>query len=330
MKDTSATAVHTMGDTQTYEAVAAKVLEIEAEALASLSRNLPADFSRVVDAILKARGRVVLSGIGKSGHVARKIAATLASTGTPAFYVHPAEASHGDLGMITSEDVCVLLSNSGETAELRDLIAHGARYGIVLIGMSRKEASALMRAATFKLTLPDLPEACSIGMAPTTSTTLMMGLGDALAVALMEARKFKEDAFRAFHPGGTLGAQLAQVQQIMHGPQSLPLVESETPMPDVILCMTSGGFGVAGVCDSTGKLVGVVSDGDLRRNMDGLLEHTAGAICSRIPVFVEPETLAAEALSIMNARKVSVLFVCREGKPIGVLHVHDLLRIGVM
>lgn len=312
------------------EDVAARVLMTEAEALFALSRDLPGDFSACIDAILASSGRVILSGIGKSGHVARKIAATLASTGTPSFFVHPAEASHGDLGMVTPQDICLLLSNSGETAELRDLIAHCARFDIPLIGMSRDAGSALMRAADFRLTIPDLPEACSIGMAPTTSTTLMLGLGDALAVALMEARKFKPEEFRAFHPGGKLGAQLTPVRQVMHGVDRLPLVAETTPMPDVILAMTAGGFGVAGVVDGAGQLLGVVSDGDLRRNMDGILSRRAGDVCSRNPVTVLPETLAAEALALINRNKIGVLFVCQDRRPVGILHLHDLLRIGVM
>lgn len=330
MANSSATAGTAPQQAETHQKVAARVLATEAEALFTLSRSLPTDFAATVDAVLNVRGRVILSGIGKSGHVARKIAATLASTGTPSFFVHPAEASHGDLGMVTPDDACLLLSNSGETAELRDLIAHCARFDIVLIGMSRDENSALMRASDFRLTIPVLPEACAIGMAPTTSTTLMMGLGDALAVALMEARKFKADAFRAFHPGGKLGAQLTQVSQVMHGTASLPLVDAATPMPEVILTMTSGGFGIAGVTDASGSLVGVVSDGDLRRNMDGILDRTAGEVCTRNPVTITPETLAAEALAMINKKKIGVLFVCEEARPVGILHLHDLLRIGVM
>ena len=310
--------------------VAARVLMTEAEALFALARDLPPDFGAAIDAILAVQGRVILSGIGKSGHVARKIAATLASTGTPAFFVHAGEASHGDLGMVTPQDICLLLSNSGETVELRDMIAHCARFDIPLIGMSRDPASALMRAADYRLTIPDLPEACSIGMAPTTSTTLMLGLGDALAVALMEARKFQPEEFRAFHPGGKLGAQLTPVRQVMHGADRLPLVAEDAPMQDVILTMTAGGFGVAGVADAAGHLVGVVSDGDLRRNMDGIMGRRAGQVCSRHPVTVAPDLLAAEALAVINKNKIGVLFVCEGGRPVGILHLHDLLRIGVM
>ncbi|WP_209425640.1 KpsF/GutQ family sugar-phosphate isomerase [Pararhodobacter sp. SW119] len=313
----------------THAAAAARVLRIEGQALLTLANALPADFARTIDAILNIRGRAILSGIGKSGHVARKIAATFASTGTPAFFVHPAEASHGDLGMVTPDDICILLSNSGETVELRDMIAHCARFSIPLVGMSREPASALMRASDYLLTIPDLPEACSIGMAPTTSTTLMLGLGDALAIALMEARRFRLDEFRAFHPGGKLGAQLTTVRQVMHGPEKVPTVNEETPMDETILAMTAGGFGIAAVTDSSGALVGVVTDGDLRRNMSGLLERRTGEVCTRNPVTIETDTLAAEALSMMNERKIGVLIVLGGDRPAGILHLHDLLRVGV-
>ena len=311
-------------------AIAARVLRTESAALATLAEALPADFAAAVQLVLGRGGRVIVSGMGKSGHIGRKIAATLASTGTAAFFVHPAEASHGDLGMVTPEDTCLLLSNSGETTELSDLIAHCARFTIPLIGISKNPDSTLMRAATLKLTLPDLPEACAIGMAPTTSTTLTLALGDALAVALMEARGFKPENFRTFHPGGKLGAQLATVAQLMHGPGSLPLVAPETPMGEAIVEMSARGFGVLGLTDAEGRLAGVISDGDLRRHMEGLLTRRAGDVATRHPVTVRPETLAAEALSVMNRRKIGVLFVLdAAGKPVGILHIHDCLRAGV-
>lgn len=308
---------------------AARVLRIEGEAVLHLAGNLPDDFGACVDLILGAKGRVIVSGMGKSGHIGKKIAATLASTGTASFFVHPAEASHGDLGMVTREDICLLLSNSGETAELSDLIAHCARFGIPLIGMSKNPASTLMRAAQYRLTLPNLPEACSIGMAPTTSTTLTLALGDALAVALMEARGFRAENFRTFHPGGKLGARLATVAQLMHT-EGVPLVAEDTAMSEAIIAISAGGFGVVGVTDGQGNLAGVISDGDLRRNMDGLLERVAGQVCTRNPVTVRPETLAAEALAILNARKIGALIVTYAGKkPLGILHIHDCLRAGV-
>ena len=319
-----------MSASNEHSITAARVLRTEGEALLALAAALPADLGPCVEAILALPGRVILGGIGKSGHVARKIAATLASTGTPAFFVHPAEASHGDLGMVMPGDLCILLSNSGETAELRDMVAHCARFGIALAGMSRNPDSALMQAADFRLTIPDLPEACAIGMAPTTSTTLMMGLGDALAVALMEARRFRPEEFRAFHPGGKLGAQLTPVRQVMHGADKLPLVAEDAPMAEVILTMTAGGFGIAAVVRADGRLAGVVSDGDLRRHMAGLMDRRAGEICSRTPVTAAPDMLAAEALALLNRNKITVLIVCQDGVPVGILHLHDLLRLGVM
>lgn len=309
---------------------AQRVLEVEGEALLVLARDLPADFAPAVDLILATTGRVIVSGMGKSGHIGRKIAATLASTGTPSFFVHPAEASHGDLGMVMPGDVCILISNSGETSELGDLIAHCARFSIPVIGISKRADSTLMRAARLRLTLPDLPEACAIGMAPTTSTTLTLALGDALAVVLMESRSFRPDQFRTYHPGGKLGARLATVAQLMHGPDDLPLVAEGTAMEEVLLVMTARGFGVAGVLDGAGRLAGVITDGDLRRNMAGLMTRLAAAVATRHPVTVTPETLAAEALAIMNARKISALFVIdAAGLPRGILHIHDCLRAGV-
>lgn len=309
---------------------AARVLRQEGEALVVFADALPPDFQAVVDTILQSSGRVILSGMGKSGHIARKIAATLASTGTPAFFVHPAEASHGDLGMVTQDDSCILISNSGETAELSDLIAHCARFSITLIGISKRLDSTLMRAASLRLTLPDLPEVCSIGMAPTTSTTLTLGLGDALSVALMEARGFRADEFQVFHPGGKLGARLAMVSQLMHGAEALPLVPQDAPMSAAILEISARGFGIVGVTGAQERLIGVISDGDLRRNMDGLLQRNVGQVCTRSPATVTRQTLAAEALAIMNARKIGALFVIDEaGRAVGILHLHDCLRAGV-
>jgi arabinose-5-phosphate isomerase len=306
-----------------------RVLRIEAEALADLAAAPPASLALAVALILATRGRVIVSGIGKSGHVGRKIAATLASTGTPAFFVHPAEASHGDLGMVTPADLCLMLSNSGETDELRDLIAHCLRFDIPVVAMTKVPGSTLAQAARVAVVVPDRPEACPIGMAPTTSTTMMLALGDALAVALMEARGFLPEHFRTYHPGGKLGARLMTVRQVMHGGEAVPLVPEGASMADTILVMSARGFGVAGVTDPSGRLVGVISDGDLRRNMAGLLERQAGAVATRDPVTVAPGTLAAEALAIMNQRKIGVLFATEAGQPVGIVHVHDLLRVGV-
>jgi arabinose-5-phosphate isomerase len=308
---------------------ARRVLRIEAAALEQMASELPDDFSAVVDAILQTTGRVIVSGVGKSGHIGNKIAATLASTGTPASFVHATEASHGDLGMVTAADFCLLISNSGETAELRDIVAHTRRFSIPMAAISSKPDSTLMRAADYKLGLPNAPEACHIGMAPTTSTTLTLALGDALAVALMERRNFRPDDFRVFHPGGKLGAQMATVAQLMHSGDALPVVDANMPMQDALITMTAKGFGIAAVCRD-GRLTGVISDGDLRRHMHHLMEKQAGDIASENPVTVSADQFAAEALNIMNTRKISVLMVVdAENIPIGILHIHDLLRAGV-
>lgn len=306
------------------------VLTLEADALRQLAEALPEDFSAAVDLILNTKGRVIVSGVGKSGHVGRKISATLSSTGTPSYFVHAGEASHGDLGMITTGDVCLLMSNSGETPELADEIAYCARFGIPVIGMSSKPGSTLMKAAGLRLTLPPVPEACPMGMAPTTSTTMMMALGDALAVALMRARGFEVAHYRDFHPGGKLGAQMSRVCDLMHGQDSLPLVGADMAMPETLLTMSAKNFGIAAVTDDAGELIGIITDGDLRRNMAHLMERTAGAIATRDPVTVTPDMLAASALALMNERKISVLLVVDEDRrPIGVLHIHDCLRAGV-
>ncbi|MDU8912140.1 KpsF/GutQ family sugar-phosphate isomerase [Aestuariicoccus sp. MJ-SS9] len=313
-----------------HQTAARDVLTLEAQALTALADRLPPDFAASVDLILSCRGRVIVSGIGKSGHVARKVSATLASTGTPSYFVHAAEASHGDLGMIAEGDVVLLLSNSGETPELADEIAYCTRFGIPMIGMSSRPDSTLMRAVQQRLTLPAMPEACPNGMAPTTSTTMMLALGDALAVALMKARGFDANHFRDFHPGGKLGAQMTHVAELMHGPPALPLVDPESPMSDTLLVMSSKGFGIAAVVAEDGALLGIVTDGDLRRNMDDLMRRSAGQIATRHPVTVTPDTLAARALALMNDRKISVLLVIDDaGRPVGVLHIHDCLRAGV-
>lgn len=308
---------------------AIRVLQIESAALAQMATELPNDFTKVVDEILQTRGRVIVSGVGKSGHIGNKIASTLASTGTPAIFVHATEASHGDLGMVTQTDFCLLISNSGETTELRDIVAHTRRFSIRMAAISSKSESTLMQAADFKLCLPNAPEACHIGMAPTTSTTLTLALGDALAVVLMQRRNFRPDDFRVFHPGGKLGAQMATVGQLMHGVDAAPVVDAALSMQETIISMTAKGFGIAAVCRD-GRLMGVISDGDLRRHMHHLMQKTAGEIASQNPVTVTQDQFAAEALNIMNTQKISVLIVIdKDGAPIGILHIHDLLRAGV-
>ncbi len=318
-----------LGNARTVVDTARKVLQTEAKAIWDLAEILPPDFVPAVQMILSRRGRVIVSGIGKSGHIARKIAATLASTGTPAYFIHPSEASHGDLGMITSDDLCLLISNSGESAELRDLIYYCQRYSIPLIGISKRDGSTLMRSADLRLTLPDAPEACPIGVAPTTSTTMALALGDALAACLMSARQFEKTDFGVFHPGGRLGAEMATVAQLMHTGDKVPLVEAETSMRETVLTITEKGFGIAGVVRG-GALIGVITDGDLRRRIDDLFDHTAGDIASPAPITVAPGDLAAKALAILEHHAVSALIVV-DGPhgPVGVLHMHDLLRGGI-
>jgi arabinose-5-phosphate isomerase len=321
-------------DSDALLATGRRVLRLEAEALAGFADSLDESFAQAVETILKARGRVIVSGMGKSGHVARKIAATFASTGTPAQFVHPAEASHGDLGMLTREDVALVLSNSGETPELRDIVAHTRRFRIPLIGVASRPGSALLLASDVELVLPNAPEACPVGLAPTTSTTLTLALGDALAVALMERRDFTLDHFRTFHPGGKLGAMLVKVRDLMHVGAAMPLVDASASMRDVLLEMSAKGFGVAGVRDAEGRLAGIVTDGDLRRHMDGLLDHNAGEVATADPRSIGPDALASEAVARMNEdRPVTCLFVLPEGQgkraPLGLVHIHDCLRAGV-
>ena len=308
---------------------ARRVLQTEANAILEMVDALPDDFADVVELILKTEGRVIISGVGKSGHIGRKISATLASTGTPSYFVHASEASHGDLGMITSHDIVVLISNSGETQELRDILLHTRRFNIPLIGISSKINSTLLQSADYKLNLPNLPEACAIGMAPTTSTTLTLAMGDALAVAVMEQRGFGSEDFLKNHPGGKLGAQLSRVADLMHKGEKVPTVEADTPMSDVLLSMTSKGFGITGVLKGS-VLIGVISDGDLRRHMSNLMEKTASEIATLDPVTITPELFAAQALALLNEKKISALMVVDEAKrPVGIVHIHDLLRAGV-
>jgi arabinose-5-phosphate isomerase len=314
-------------------AVGRRVLAAEAEALQTQASGLDAAFAEAVDLLFAAKGRIICTGMGKSGHVARKIAATFASTGSPAFFVHPAEASHGDLGMITQDDVIVGLSKSGEARDLADVLAYAKRFAIPLIALTADPDSALGSAATVVLALADAEEATSEVSTPTTSTTLQMALGDALAVALLERRGFKPHDFRIFHPGGKLGAMLRTVGDLMHGAHELPLVGAATPMKDALLVMTEKRWGIVGVTGADGRLAGAITDGDLRRHIEGLMSHTAGEVMTAGPKkTVPPAMLASEALALMSdpAPAVTVLFVVEAGKPVGILHVHDILRAGVM
>ncbi|MBF0166923.1 MAG: KpsF/GutQ family sugar-phosphate isomerase [Alphaproteobacteria bacterium] len=309
---------------------ARRVLALEAEALQSLALGLDQAFVRALDILSAVEGRVVVSGMGKSGHVGHKIAATLASTGTPAVFVHPAEASHGDLGMITAKDAVLALSNSGETAELSDLIAYTRRFAIPLVGITSRGGSTLSEAADVALVLPLKTEACPMGLAPTTSTTMMLALGDALSVALLERKGFTAADFQMLHPGGSLGRRLLKVSDLMHDGDEVPLVAPAQPMAETLLVMTNKRFGCAGVVGPDGRLMGIVTDGDLRRHMAGsMLERTAKEVMTPSPKTVRPQMLAAEALRIMNTSAITTLFVVDDEKPVGILHIHDCLRAGV-
>jgi len=313
-------------------AVGRRVLNTEAEALKLQAEALGADFERAVEIMAACKGRIVCTGIGKSGHVARKIAATFASTGQPAFFVHANEASHGDLGMIGQDDVVLGLSKSGEVKEFADVLDYVTRFRIPLIALTASTTSALGRAASVVLQLADGTEATAEVSAPTTSTTLQIALGDALAVALLERRGFTASDFKIFHPGGKLGALLRTVGDLMHGSDQLPLVTPDTSMSDTLLVMTEKRFGIVGVTGPDGGLIGVITDGDLRRHINGLLDRTAGDVMTPGPrKTVPPDMLAAEAFALMSdpPPMVTVLFVVEAGRPVGVLHVHDLVRAGV-
>ncbi len=312
--------------------VARRVLTTEAAALAALAATLDARFAHAIDALADVSGRVVVTGMGKSGHVARKIAATLASTGTPAQFVHPAEASHGDLGMVVSGDAVLALSNSGETAELADIVGHTRRFGLPLVAITARVGSTLARAADVALILPDAAEACPLGLAPTSSTTMQLALGDAIAVALLTRRGFGPSDFRDIHPAGSLGQRLRRVDDLMHAGDAVPLVAADTPMAEAILVMTDKRFGCVGVVDAAGRLSGIVTDGDLRRAMaPDVLSRPVAALMTREPRRIGPDALAAEALRAMNAppRPITTLFVVDADRPVGIVHVHDLLRAGV-
>jgi arabinose-5-phosphate isomerase len=310
--------------------VARRVLRTEIAGLESLAASLDDAFTRTVDLLAAATGRVIVTGMGKSGHVARKIAATFASTGTPAQFVHPAEASHGDLGMIARKDAILALSNSGDTAELADIVAYSRRFAIPLAAMTMRDPSALAEQADVVLRLPSAAEACPMGLAPTTSTTMMLALGDALALALLNRRGFNESDFQRLHPGGQLGRRLLRVADLMHAGDAVPLVPCGMAMAEAILVMTQKTFGCVGITDA-GKLVGIITDGDLRRHMgDGLLRCSVENVMSRDPKTIRPQALAAEALGQMNALSITALFVMDDkARPIGIVRMHDCLAAGV-
>lgn len=301
-----------------------------AHLLAAIEDGLGAPFAAAVSAIAAMTGRVIVTGMGKSGHVGRKIAATLASTGTAAYYVHPGEASHGDLGMIRAEDVIVALSWSGETSELSDLIAYAKRHGPTLVAVTSRADSTLARAADVPLVLPRATEACPNGLAPTTSTTMQLALGDALAVALLERRGFTANDFRTFHPGGKLGAMLKTARDVMHRGERLPFVALGTRMSEALSVQSGKGLGCCVVIDDAGRLAGIVTDGDIRRHMgDDLLTRRVEEVMTRNPLTISPATLLGEALETIETRKITALVVVEDERPTGIVHVLDLLRAGV-
>jgi arabinose-5-phosphate isomerase len=310
--------------------VGRRVLACESDALTRAAEELGPPFARAVEIAFAAKGRIVCMGVGKSGHVARKISATLASTGSPAIFVHLSEASHGDLGMISGQDVILALSKSGEVRELADTLAYAKRFDIPLIAITAHADSTLGRGADVVLLLPDAAEATAEVNAPTTSTTLQMALGDALAAALIERRGFTARDFHVFHPGGKIGAMLRTAGDLMHAGRELPLVSPATSMSEALIVMTQKRFGCVGVRDQDGRLEGLITDGDIRRHMDGLLGHTAGQVMTPAPKTIARGALAAEALKVMNDNAITVLFVVEDGKPVGILHIHDLLRVGVV
>ncbi|MFN3960593.1 MAG: SIS domain-containing protein [Parvularculaceae bacterium] len=314
-----------------HQDAARDVLALEIRGLEALSASLNEDFDRMVELLKGTRGKIVATGIGKSGHVARKIAATLSSTGAPAIFVHPGEASHGDLGVIAREDCVLALSKSGETPELSDVLAHARRFAIPVAAITAAPGSTLARAADARLILPEATEACGETRAPTTSTTMMMAAGDALAIALLRDKGFTASDFHGFHPRGSLGAALRRVRDLMHGPEHLPVVIDSASVTDAVAAMTRGGFGCAGVVNAAGALVGIVTDGDLRRAFGKAgADAAVTAIMTREPKTVTPETLAGEALGILSRGKITALFVVEGGRPVGLLHVHDCLSTGVL
>ena len=315
-------------------ASALRTLDTERDGVAALATamcdGLGARFVAAVETIRNARGRVIVTGMGKSGHVGRKIAATLASTGTPAFFVHAADASHGDLGMITPDDVMLALSWSGETEELKDLINYSRRFRIPLIAVTVSADSTLGKSADVVLALPATREACPHNLAPTTSSLMQLALGDALAIALLESKGFSAMDFGVFHPGGQLGAALKFVRNVMHPGAAVPLIECGALMSEAIVEMTAKGFGCVAVTDGTGKLAGIITDGDLRRHMRAdLLQLTVDAVMTTSPIVVRPDQLASEALQLLNSLKKQALIVVESDRPVGIVNFHDLLRVGV-
>lgn len=316
---------------QTDIASAKRTIDREVEALRMMENQFDENLTKALDMIQETNGRIIVTGMGKSGHIARKIAATLASTGTPSFFVHPAEASHGDLGMVTNDDKIIAISNGGESRELSDILIYAKRYGIPLIAITKNPESTLGKAGDIVLKLPDDGEACPLGLAPTSSTTATLVLGDVLAIALMERKGFSKTDYKQRHPGGKLGAILQKVSDLMHRGDDMPIVNTETPMQEALLVMTSKMLGCVGITDNDGKLVGIITDGDLRRWLTSdVLNKKVSEVMTKNPKVVSPDILAAEALNIMNntGHGITQLFAVQDGKPVGIIHIHDCLRIG--
>jgi arabinose-5-phosphate isomerase len=326
----------TSGTDRANDAIASALRTLDAEGsgvaaiAAALQGPLGSAFAAAAALILAAKGRVIVTGLGKSGHVARKIAATFASTGTPAFFVHSAEASHGDLGMITADDVIVALSWSGEQPEMKNLITYAKRFRIALIAMTAEPESTLSQAADVALTLPKAREACPHNLAPTTSSLMLLALGDALAIALLEGRGFTSVDFSVLHPGGKLGAMLKYTRDLMHAGDAVPLRPLGTRMSDALVEMSSKGFGCVGIVDARGHIVGIVTDGDLRRHMrPDLMTALVDDVMTKSPKTIGRDLLASEALEMLNSSKITALIVTDAKKPVGIVHLHDILRAGV-
>ncbi len=314
-----------------HREVARDVLALEIEGLEALRASLDDNFEKTVGLLRGVKGKIIATGMGKSGHVARKIAATLSSTGAPAIFVHPGEASHGDLGMMAREDGVLALSKSGETPELSDLLAHARRFSIPVAAITFGVNSTLANTATTRIILPEAREACGETRAPTTSTTMMMAIGDAIAVALLRDKGFSASDFHGFHPRGNLGAALRRVSDMMHGPERLPICIDTAPLADAVRAINNGGFGCVGIVNRDGALVGMLTDGDLRRAFGAAASTTpVGDIMTKTPKTVSPETLAGDALALLSRDKITALFVTTDGKPVGLLHVHDCLSTGVL
>jgi arabinose-5-phosphate isomerase len=332
--ETKAPRTAAKGEAAAAVASAIRTLNLETEGLALLATELGAGlaepFEEAVRRLAAVSGRVIVTGIGKSGHVGQKIAATFASTGTPAFFVHPSEASHGDLGMVTRSDLILALSWSGETVELKPIITYSRRFAVPLVAITSQAESALGQQADVVLLLPRAKEACPHGLAPTTSTTMQLALGDGLAIALLEARGFTAHDFKVFHPGGSLGANLKYVSDIMHRGDRLPLIQSGESMAGALVTMTEKSFGCVGVIDTRGRLIGVVTDGDLRRHMGAnLVSAKVDDVMTAKPKTIAPTMLTSAALELINSSRITALFVLEKHKPVGLVHVHDLLRLGV-